>query len=102
MSKVENEIEKAPGLEYIRNLFPPSTSSSPIAKVSMKLPAFWPDSAEVWFAQADAQFVIRIISVSKTKFYHPVLFSLRMWLFRYWFSSVLLLLEIIKRFSENC
>ena len=38
----------------------------------MKLPAFWPDAAEVWFAQADTQFAIRNISVSKTKFYHAV------------------------------
>ena len=36
--------------------------------VAMKLPAFWSDSAEVWFAQADAQFWIKAISVSKTKF----------------------------------
>ena len=39
----------------------------------MKLPAFWPDAAEVWFAQADTQFAIQNISVSKTKFYHVVM-----------------------------
>ena len=49
-----------------------SVSSSPIANVSMKLLAFWPEAAEVWFAQADAQFRIWNISVSKTKFYHTV------------------------------
>ena len=38
----------------------------------MKLPAFWPDAAEVCFDQADAQFAIRSISLSKTKFYHAV------------------------------
>ena len=38
----------------------------------MKLPAFWPDAAEVWFAQADTQFAIGNVSVSKTKFYHAV------------------------------
>ena len=38
----------------------------------MKLPVFWPDAAEVWFAQADAQFVIRNVTVNKTKFYHTV------------------------------
>ena len=26
----------------------------------------------MWFAQADAQFAIKTITVSKTKFYHPV------------------------------
>ena len=38
----------------------------------MKLLAFWPDAAEVWFVQAETQFAIRIVSVSKTKFYHAV------------------------------
>ena len=38
----------------------------------MKLPTFWPDAAEVWFAQADAQFAIRNVRISKTKFYHGV------------------------------
>ena len=38
----------------------------------MKLPVFWLDAAKVWFAQADAQFAIRNVTVSKTKFYHTV------------------------------
>ena len=38
----------------------------------MKLPTFWPDAVEVWFAQADAQFAIRNVTISKTKFYHAV------------------------------
>ena len=38
----------------------------------MKLPAFWPDGAEVWFAQADTQFAIKAVTLSKTKFYHMV------------------------------
>ena len=38
----------------------------------MKLPVFWPDAAKVWFAQADAHFSIRNVTVSKTKFYHMV------------------------------
>ena len=65
MSKAEREIKDAPGLEDIKNLFPPSDSSSRVANVSMKLPAFWPDTAEVWFTQAEAQFTIRSITVSK-------------------------------------
>ena len=40
--------------------------------MSMKLPAFWPDKAEMWFEQADAQFAIQNFTVSKTKFYHTV------------------------------
>ena len=38
----------------------------------MKLPAFWPDAPEVWFAQTDGQFAIRNVLVSKTKFYQMV------------------------------
>ena len=48
----------------------PEVSSS--AAQHLKLPTFWPDAAEVWFAQTDAQFAIRNISSSKTKFYHAV------------------------------
>ena len=39
---------------------------------SLKLSTFWPDSAEVWFAQTDAQFDIRNITSSRSKFYHAV------------------------------
>ena len=42
------------------------------ANVALKLPVFYPDAAEVWFAQGDAQFAIRTITVSKTKLYHAV------------------------------
>ena len=42
------------------------------ANVSMKLPIFWPDAAEIWFAQADAQFAIRSVTDSMTNFYHAV------------------------------
>ena len=71
MSKKADEVINPPGLEDISDLFPPSVpaSPSPVANVLMKLPAFWPDAAEVWFAQVDTQFAIRNFSVSKTKFY---------------------------------
>ena len=42
------------------------------ANISMKLPVFWSDAAKVWFAQADPQFTIRSVTVSKSKFYHVV------------------------------
>ena len=52
------------------DVLPPTV---PVANnVAMKLPAFWPDAAEVWFTQADAQFVIKAMNVSNTKFYHAV------------------------------
>ena len=73
MSK-KDKVTKPLGLQDISALLPPSvpSSPSPVANVSMKLPAFWPDAAEVRFAQADAQFVIHNVTFSKTKFYHTV------------------------------
>ena len=77
MSKKQDTavIEEAPGLGDIKPLFTPTSASdaAPLAaNVSMKLPVFWPELVEVWFAQADPQFAIRNITVSKTKFYHTV------------------------------
>ena len=61
-----DEISEPPGLEDISNLFPPSApaSSSLVGTGSMKLPVFWPDAVEVWFTQAETQFVIQNVSVS--------------------------------------
>ena len=75
MSKkaTDSVIDEAPGLGDTKEFFPPSPDAVPVAaNVSMKLPTFWPDVAEVWFAQADAQFGIRNLTVCKTKFYHAV------------------------------
>ena len=75
MSKkaTDSFIDEAPALGDTEALFPPSPDAVPVAaNVSMKLPTFWPDATEVWFAQADAQFAIRNLTVSKTKFYHAV------------------------------
>ena len=66
-------VDEAPSLGDTKALFPLSPDAVPVAaNVSMKLPTFWPDAAEVWFAQADAQFAIRNITISKTKFYHAL------------------------------
>ena len=32
--------------------------------MSMKIPAFWPDAAEVWFSQAETQFAICNVTVA--------------------------------------
>ena len=54
-------------------LFPPTSDAVLVAaNISMKLPTFWPEVVEVWFAQAEAQFAIWNVTVSKTKFYHAV------------------------------
>jgi len=45
-------------------------SSSTVAAVAIKLPTFWPNQAEVWFMQAEAQFTIRGITADDTKYYH--------------------------------
>ena len=42
-----------------------------VGAVALKLPPFWPESVEILFAHAEAQFNIKGIS-STTKFYHCV------------------------------
>ena len=34
--------------------------------VSVKVPAFWPDSAEAWFVQVEAQFALKGVTASST------------------------------------
>ena len=74
MSKKNDEISEPPGLEDISKLIPLSAPASPssVANMLMKLLAFWPDAAEMWFVQADSHFTIQNVSVSKTKFYQAV------------------------------
>ena len=40
--------------------------------VSVKVPAFWPESAEAWFIQVEAQFALKGVTSSSTKFYYCV------------------------------
>ena len=54
----------------------PSHAVSVPANVSMKLPA-WLYAAKVWFVQAEEQFAIKHVRVSKTKFYQLWLFCPR-------------------------
>ena len=67
------KVNETPELGGEADHIPPPVPSVPgAANIALKLTVFWPDAAEVWFAQADPQFAIRGISVSKTKFYHVV------------------------------
>ena len=40
--------------------------------VSVKVPAFWLESAEAWFIQVEAQFPLKGVTASSTKFYYCV------------------------------
>ena len=40
--------------------------------VFVKVPAFWPDSAETWFVQVEAQFALKGVTASLTKVYYCV------------------------------
>ncbi|XP_055623727.1 uncharacterized protein LOC129767129 [Toxorhynchites rutilus septentrionalis] len=42
------------------------------AVVSVKLPEFWKAEPEMWFAQAEAQFILANVTRDDTKFYHIV------------------------------
>nr|XP_054764694.1 uncharacterized protein LOC129271345 [Lytechinus pictus] len=50
----------------------PGPASPNIAAVSLKIPPFWPHDPAVWFAQVEAHFLTRGISVDETKYAHVV------------------------------
>ena len=49
-----------------------STLTFDLKVIAVKLPEFWADNARVWFAQMEAQFAVRGVTSSLTKFYYCV------------------------------
>ena len=62
------KVNETPELVGVSNadLLPPPPVPAVAANVALKLPVFWPKAAKVWLAQADAQFEIKSLTVSKT------------------------------------
>ena len=64
------KVDENPELVGAADTISPSVPVA--ANIALKLLVFWPNTAVVWFAQADTQFAIKTITESKTKFYHAV------------------------------
>jgi hypothetical protein len=73
----QNQIQ-APGAAATTPAVPttlnlaPEVISALVAPVGLKLPEFWPQSTDLWFARADAQFRLKGITVEQTKFDHVI------------------------------
>ncbi|XP_064482830.1 uncharacterized protein LOC135395664 [Ornithodoros turicata] len=50
----------------------PATPSPGLNAVPIKIPPFWPTDPILWFANIEAQFILRGITAQLTKFYHVV------------------------------
>ena len=71
--------------------------------VSVKVPAFWPDSAEAWFVQVEAQFALKGVTASLTKFYYASRLSIKRLPTKSWIlSSPLRPLSPTKPWSNGC
>lgn len=49
-----------------------SDVSTEICRVAVRIPPFWPDEPEIWFAQVEGQFAIANITTDTTKFHYVI------------------------------
>lgn len=47
-------------------------SKESVSRVSVRIPAFWPEEPAVWFAQIEGQFALSRITTDETKFYYVI------------------------------
>lgn len=50
----------------------PATDSSELFRVGIRIPPFWPEEPEIWFAQVEGQFAISNITLDVTKFNYVI------------------------------
>ena len=43
-----------------------------MSSIAVKLPAFWPKDAELWFVQTESQFVLKNVTQSLMKYHYVV------------------------------
>lgn len=66
-----NDEENANGSSGVlpaSNNIDEAQTSGQIARVTLKIPVFWSDFPEIWFAQVEAQFTVHKITSDSTKF----------------------------------
>ncbi|XP_063359918.1 uncharacterized protein LOC134649134 [Cydia amplana] len=50
----------------------PERSSAAVDRLTMRLPPFWAEDAEVWFAQVEAQFAVWGVKADSTKYFQVI------------------------------
>jgi hypothetical protein len=67
--EAENSLLRSNSAQPKTDVSPPQPEPS-VCRVAIKLPPFWPDRVHVWFAQAEAQFLLAGITTDDTKYSH--------------------------------